>query len=41
MEAKAIVRYVRISPQKTKLVADLIRGKKVNDAKVILQYTEK
>ncbi len=41
MEAKAIVRYVRISPQKTKLVADLIRGKKVNDAEVILQYTEK
>ena len=41
MEAKAIVKYVRISPQKVKLVSDLIRGKKVDDAEAILKFTEK
>lgn len=41
MEAKAIARYVRVSPQKARLVVDLIRGKKVNDALAILTFTRK
>jgi len=41
MEAKAIVKYVRISPQKVKLVADLVRGKKIGDAETVLKFTEK
>jgi large subunit ribosomal protein L22 len=41
MEARAIARYVRIAPRKMILVADLVRGKKVNDALNILHYTPK
>jgi large subunit ribosomal protein L22 len=41
MEAKAITRHVRISPQKGRLVADLIRGKQVEDALQILRFTPK
>ena len=37
MEAKAIAKSVRISPIKARLVADLIRGKKAQDAKIILE----
>ena len=37
----AIARYVRISPRKVKIVIDLIRGKKVDDALAILMYTPK
>lgn len=40
-QAKAIARYVRISPRKVRQVVDLIRGKKVNDALAILQFTPK
>ncbi|HHK60254.1 MAG TPA: 50S ribosomal protein L22, partial [Desulfobacterales bacterium] len=29
MEARAVVRNIRISPQKARLVADLVRGKDV------------
>ena len=35
-EAKAIAKTVRISPRKTRLVIDLIRGKDVNEARAIL-----
>lgn len=35
-EAKAVAKTVRISPRKTRLVIDLIRGKDVNDARAIL-----
>ncbi len=38
MQAKAITRYVRISPQKVRLVIDLVRGKPVGRALSILQY---
>lgn len=41
MEAKAQAKYIRISPQKARLVADLVRGKKVDDAKRILTFTRK
>jgi large subunit ribosomal protein L22 len=39
VEAKAIVRHVRIAPRKVQLVADLVRGKKVDEALAILKYT--
>lgn len=38
---KAILRQVRISSKKAALVADLIRGKKVEDAVNILRFTPK
>lgn len=41
MEAKATVRYLRISPQKVRLVADLIRGKYVGQAIDVLRFTKK
>ncbi|MBI5183762.1 MAG: 50S ribosomal protein L22 [Nitrospinae bacterium] len=41
MQAKAVLRYIHISPRKTRLVADLIRGKNVNDALNILTFTQK
>ena len=36
MEAKAYLRYVRISPRKIQIVCDLIRGKDVQTAMAIL-----
>jgi large subunit ribosomal protein L22 len=41
MEARAVVKYVRVSPQKARLVADMIRGKKAEDAERILAFTNK
>ncbi|MBI5970314.1 MAG: 50S ribosomal protein L22 [Deltaproteobacteria bacterium] len=41
MEAKSTVRYMRISPQKARLVVDLIRGKKADIALSILSFVEK
>ena len=41
METKAIVRGVRLSADKGRLVADLIRGKKVDQALNILDFTQK
>ena len=32
MEARAVAKYVRVSPRKVRLVMDEIRGKKVGDA---------
>ena len=40
-EAKAVLRMVRISPQKLNLVAQLIRGKKVSGALADLQFSRK
>ncbi len=39
MEAKAIAKYVRMSPRKARLVADLIKGKDIQEAQAILRYT--
>ena len=41
MEAKAYLRYVRISPRKIQIVCDLIRGKDVQTAMAILMQTPK
>jgi large subunit ribosomal protein L22 len=41
MESKAVARHIRMSPQKVRLVADLVRGKKVQEARNILLYTRK
>jgi large subunit ribosomal protein L22 len=41
MEARAIARYLRVSPFKARQVADLVRGKDVKEALGILRYTNK
>ena len=41
MPGTAIQRLVRQSPQKMRLVVDLIRGKDVNEAYAILKFTKK
>jgi large subunit ribosomal protein L22 len=40
-EAKAVARNLRISPQKLNLVAQLIRGKKVDTALADLEFSRK
>ena len=40
-EAKAVLRTVRISPQKLNLVAAMIRGKKVSTALADLEFSRK
>lgn len=39
MEAKAVSKFVRVSPRKARLVVDLIRGKSVTEALGILKFT--
>jgi large subunit ribosomal protein L22 len=39
MLTKAVARYIRLSPRKARLVADLVRGKTVAEALAILQYS--
>jgi len=41
IEAHALARHVRMSPQKARLVMDLIRGAKAQDALQTLKYTQK
>ena len=41
MEAKAIQRYVRITPRKCNQVLDMIRGNDVEQAQTLLQFTPK
>jgi large subunit ribosomal protein L22 len=40
-EAKAVLRMLRVSPQKLNLVAQLIRGKKVSTALADLEFSRK
>ena len=40
-QAKAILKYARISSRKVKIVADLIKGKDIDEALAILKYTPK
>jgi len=41
MEARAVAKYVRVSPRKARLVVDAIRGKNVNEALKIVQLSSK
>ncbi len=41
MEARAMVKHIRISSRKVNIVIDLIRGKKVGEAFAILKHTPK
>ena len=41
MEARSVQKYVRIAPRKVRIVADLIRGKSVNEASTLLQFANK
>jgi large subunit ribosomal protein L22 len=41
MEARAVARYVRMSPRKMRRVVELVRGKEVDDAINILHFTRK
>jgi large subunit ribosomal protein L22 len=41
MKSKATGRFIRMSPQKARLVVDLIRGKNVNEALMTLKFTNK
>jgi large subunit ribosomal protein L22 len=39
MEARAKLRYARLSPRKTRLVVDMVRGKGVQEALNILRFS--
>ena len=39
MEARAIAKYVKMSPSKLKPVCDLVRGKNLSEALTILKFT--
>jgi large subunit ribosomal protein L22 len=39
MQAKAVAKFVRVSPRKARRVVDLIRDKHVNEARRILQFS--
>lgn len=41
MEANATLRFLRIAPRKVRLLADMIRGKPVQDAINALRFTRK
>ncbi len=41
METKAVAKYIRISPQKARLVADVVRGMKVDSAITTLRFMPK
>ena len=41
MISKATSKYIPMSPQKARLVVDLIRGKNVNEALMTLKFTNK
>ena len=41
MEFRAEMRYLRVSPQKARLVLELIKGRKVEEARNTLLYTKK
>ena len=41
MEAKAVSKYVRMSPRKVRQVMNLVRGKNVDEALTILKFTPK
>ena len=38
MEARAVAKYIRVSPRKMKFVCDKVRGKQVDEALAILKF---
>ena len=40
-EARAVAKFVRVSPRKARLVIDAIKGKRVSEALAVLQFTRK
>ena len=40
-QGKATAKYIRVTPRKVKIVADLIKGKDIDEAYAILDYTPK
>jgi large subunit ribosomal protein L22 len=41
MEARCVAKYIRIAPRKMRLVANIVRGKSVNEAIGLLKFTTK
>src|SRR5882672_425527 len=41
MQTQSVLKFVKLSPQKARLVADLVRGKKVDEALNILKFSNK
>jgi len=41
VEAKAVARFQRVAPRKARLVIDLVRGKSVEEARQILQFSDR
>ena len=41
MSYRAIHRYARIAPRKARLVADLIRGRRIDEAMTALEFSKK
>jgi len=41
MEARAVAKYIRMSPRKVRLVIDMVRGKPVEEAINLLHFTPK
>lgn len=41
MEAKATLRFCRVAPRKARIVADMIRGRNVEEAISLLEFTPK
>ena len=41
VEVRAVAKYIRMSAQKVRLVADIVRGRDVNDALAMLRFTPK
>ncbi len=41
MEVRAVSKYLRVSAQKTRLVADMVRGKMVDEALTLLRFIPK
>src|SRR3546814_17853278 len=39
MQTQAILKFVRLSPKKARAIADLVRGKPVDEARNILKYS--
>jgi len=41
MESRAVLRHVRIAPRKARLVVDMVRGKPIEEALSVLDFTPK